>query len=91
MSSDNINKPSSVCENMPPLEELGLLCSSLFLQTYNSPSFECVIDIFEDWLHDSCDVSKVIFCIILFEQLFERKVIFENWQINLPIGVFFFL
>ena len=60
---------SSVLHERPPLEELGLLCSTLFLDSYTLPSFEEVLMTFEDWLNETCDSLQLNFILNLLKQM----------------------
>ena len=60
---------SGVLHKMPPLEEMGLLCSTLFLESYTFLSIEEVMVMFEDWLNKECDISQLNFILNLLKEM----------------------
>ena len=67
---------SSIHHEIPPLEELGSLCSTLFLDSFSLPPFENVIVIFEDWLRKNCNISHLKFLLNLFKQMSDSEEYF---------------
>lgn len=67
---------SNTLQEVAPLEEMGILCSTLFLDSFLLPSLEEVRMIFEDWIKKDFSKSRFTFLMTLFKNMSDKEKYF---------------